>query len=158
MRVILEAMDMMAIPLAEASNQHCAQIIMELPHQVEGDRLESAVSDSIARLWRDAGVRRCFERSREYQLNDSASYYFDSIGRIGQANYLPSDQDVLRSRVKTTGITETSFQIGELRYRLFDVGGQRSEVRCPLTTRAARVQRKKWIHCFESEDGRDQPR
>jgi len=137
MRVILEAMDMMAIPLAEASNQHCAQIIMELPHQVEGDRLESAVSDSIARLWRDAGVRRCFERSREYQLNDSASYYFDSIGRIGQANYLPSDQDVLRSRVKTTGITETSFQIGELRYRLFDVGGQRSE-------------RKKWIHCFEN--------
>ncbi len=50
---------------------------------------------------------------------------------------MPNDQDVLRSRVKTTGITETTFIIGELTYRMFDVGGQRSE-------------RKKWIHCFEN--------
>jgi guanine nucleotide-binding protein G(i) subunit alpha len=63
--------------------------------------------------------------------------YFDSIDRIAQANYLPTDQDVLRSRVKTTGITETTFIIGDLTYRMFDVGGQRSE-------------RKKWIHCFEN--------
>lgn len=52
-------------------------------------------------------------------------------------NYVPTDQDVLRSRVKTTGITETTFVIGDLTYRMFDVGGQRSE-------------RKKWIHCFEN--------
>lgn len=63
--------------------------------------------------------------------------YFDSIERIAQGDYLPTDQDVLRSRVKTTGITETTFIIGDLTYRMFDVGGQRSE-------------RKKWIHCFEN--------
>lgn len=63
--------------------------------------------------------------------------YFDSIERIGHHNYLPTDQDVLRSRVKTTGITETTFVIKNLTYRMFDVGGQRSE-------------RKKWIHCFEN--------
>ena len=51
--------------------------------------------------------------------------------------FFPPFSDVLRSRVKTTGITETTFQIGELKYRMFDVGGQRSE-------------RKKWIHCFEN--------
>ena len=56
---------------------------------------------------------------------------------MADPNYLPTDQDVLRSRVKTTGITETHFKIGELNYKLFDVGGQRSE-------------RKKWIHCFEN--------
>jgi guanine nucleotide-binding protein G(i) subunit alpha len=50
---------------------------------------------------------------------------------------VPNDQDVLRSRVKTTGITETTFIIQDLTYRMFDVGGQRSE-------------RKKWIHCFEN--------
>jgi guanine nucleotide-binding protein subunit alpha len=63
--------------------------------------------------------------------------YFDSIERIGHHGYLPTDQDVLRSRVKTTGITETTFAINNLTYRMFDVGGQRSE-------------RKKWIHCFEN--------
>ena len=50
---------------------------------------------------------------------------------------MPNDQDLLRSRLRTTGITETIFDLGQLTYRMFDVGGQRSE-------------RKKWIHCFES--------
>jgi guanine nucleotide-binding protein G(i) subunit alpha len=69
--------------------------------------------------------------------NSSFYSYFDSISRISQPDYMPNDQDVLRSRVKTTGITETTFIIKELTYRMFDVGGQRSE-------------RKKWIHCFEN--------
>ncbi len=63
--------------------------------------------------------------------------YFREVDRIAAPDYLPSGQDVLRSRVKTTGITETTFHIGTLTYRMFDVGGQRSE-------------RKKWIHCFEN--------
>ncbi|KAK6011859.1 g-protein alpha subunit, partial [Ostertagia ostertagi] len=44
--------------------------------------------------------------------------------------------DVLRTRVKTTGIVETHFTYKDLHFKMFDVGGQRSE-------------RKKWIHCFE---------
>merc|ERR1712193_342937 len=44
--------------------------------------------------------------------------------------------DVLRTRVKTTGIVETHFTFKDLHFKMFDVGGQRSE-------------RKKWIHCFE---------
>lgn len=71
------------------------------------------------------------------QLTCDFASYFDSIGRIAAPDYVPNDQDVLRSRVKTTGITETTFIIGDLTYRMFDVGGQRSE-------------RKKWIHCFEN--------
>jgi guanine nucleotide-binding protein subunit alpha len=62
--------------------------------------------------------------------------YFDSIDRIAASDYTPNDQDVLRSRLKTTGITETTFVIGDLTYCMVDVGGQRAE-------------RKKWIHCFE---------
>jgi len=82
-------------------------------------------------------VKEAVRRSREFQLNDSAVYYFNSIDRMCSPGYLPTDQDILRSRVKTTGITETTFKVGELTYKLFDVGGQRSE-------------RKKWIHCFEN--------
>jgi guanine nucleotide-binding protein subunit alpha len=43
---------------------------------------------------------------------------------------------MLHSRLRTTGITETLFELGQLNFRMMDVGGQRSE-------------RKKWIHCFE---------
>lgn len=63
--------------------------------------------------------------------------FFGDVDRLFAPTYLPTDQDVLRSRLRTTGITETVFNLGTLTYRMFDVGGQRSE-------------RKKWIHCFEN--------
>ncbi|KAF7625433.1 hypothetical protein AFLA_002295 [Aspergillus flavus NRRL3357] len=137
MRVILEAMESLELPLEDARHEYHVQTIFMQPAQIEGDNLPPEVGNAIGALWRDSGVQECFKRSREYQLNDSAKYYFDAIERIAQPDYLPTDQDVLRSRVKTTGITETTFIIGDLTYRMFDVGGQRSE-------------RKKWIHCFEN--------
>jgi guanine nucleotide-binding protein subunit alpha len=112
-------------------------VILALPGQIEGDVLPRDVADSIRGLWRDSGVKEAVRRSREFQLNDSAVYYFNAIDRMCGPGYMPTDQDILRSRVKTTGITETTFKVGELTYKLFDVGGQRSE-------------RKKWIHCFEN--------
>jgi len=137
MHVILDAMQLLQIELEDQSLVPAGKMIQSLPTQVDKRHLDPQLVTAIRQLWQDPGVKRCFERSREFQLNDSAAYYFDSIDRIGQPNYVPDDQDVLRSRVKTTGITETVFVIGELRYRMFDVGGQRSE-------------RKKWIHCFEN--------
>ncbi|KAF9365746.1 guanine nucleotide-binding protein subunit alpha [Mortierella sp. NVP85] len=137
MRVILEAMDNMELSLYHEANRNYAIIIMSLPPQIEGEYMPHEVAVAVQNLWLDPNVQQAFQRSREYQLNDSAKYYFDSIDRIAKQNYIPTDQDVLRSRVKTTGITETTFLIGELTYRMFDVGGQRSE-------------RKKWIHCFEN--------
>ncbi|KAI8968969.1 G-alpha protein [Mycotypha africana] len=135
MRVTLEAMDSLGIMFENSENEQHKRLIMEAPPQI--DYLGHELVEAIASLWDDVGVQECVQRSNEFQLNDSARYYFDSILRIGQPNYMPSDQDVLRSRVKSTGITETTFVIDSLTYRMFDVGGQRSE-------------RKKWIHCFEN--------
>ncbi|WAQ84072.1 hypothetical protein PtA15_4A523 [Puccinia triticina] len=89
-------------------------MIQSLPSQMEKDYLEPHVVAAIHQLWQDPGVRQCFERSREYQLKNSAAYYFDSIDRIKQPHYVPDDQDILHPRVKTTGITETVIVIGEL--------------------------------------------
>jgi len=137
MRVIVEAMEKLEIPYENAESKQYIQTILDMPNQIEDIVFPANVAHAIKVLWKDPGVDKCFNRSREYQLNDSAKYYFDSIDRLADPNYSPTDQDVLRSRVKTTGITETKFQVGELVYRMFDVGGQRSE-------------RKKWIHCFEN--------
>ena len=70
-------------------------------------------------------------------LTGPCKSFCDDLERIWDKNYVPTDQDLLRSRLRTTGITETIFDLGQLTYRMFDVGGQRSE-------------RKKWIHCFEN--------
>jgi guanine nucleotide-binding protein subunit alpha len=62
--------------------------------------------------------------------------FFADLDRFFDPRYQPTDSDILRCRNKTTGIIETTFPIDDRMYRIFDVGGQRSE-------------RKKWIHCFE---------
>ncbi|KAF9474749.1 heterotrimeric G-protein alpha subunit, GPA1-like protein [Pholiota conissans] len=136
MRAILEAMPQLDLALAPQNDARRATIL-SLPAQIEADVLPRDVADAVRALWRDPAVAEAVRRSREFQLNDSAVYYFNAIDRMASPNYLPTDQDILRSRVKTTGITETTFKVGELTYKLFDVGGRRSE-------------RKKWIHCFEN--------
>jgi len=62
--------------------------------------------------------------------------FYDSLDRIFAPGWLPDNQDMLQARLRTTGITETLFELGQMNFRMMDVGGQRSE-------------RKKWIHCFE---------
>jgi len=88
-------------------------------------------------LWADEGVKKALERRNEAAVPENMFYFFPQLGRLFSLDYIPTDQDILRCRGKTTGITETTFRLAGLTYRMFDVGGQRSE-------------RKKWIHCFES--------
>ncbi|BEJ10679.1 hypothetical protein CspHIS471_0101010 [Cutaneotrichosporon sp. HIS471] len=91
----------------------------------------------IEALWHDPIIPVIMDRSSEFYLMDSATYFFSNLDRIGSAEYVPNENDVLRARSKTTGISETRFNMGQLSIHMFDVGGQRSE-------------RKKWIHCFEA--------
>ncbi|KAF9033691.1 hypothetical protein BDZ89DRAFT_947644 [Hymenopellis radicata] len=49
-------------------------------------------------------------------LNDSATYYFESLARISHPGFLPTEPYILRLRVKTTGFTETPLKVGELPY------------------------------------------
>ena len=53
---------------------------------------------------------------------DTDCSFCDDVERIWDKNYMPTDQDLLRSRLRTTGITETVFDLGQLTYRMFDVG------------------------------------
>lgn len=43
--------------------------------------------------------------------------YLNEMDRICKSDYLPTEQDVLRSRVKTTGIIEEQFSCKELHFR-----------------------------------------
>jgi len=136
MRAVLEALPLLELNI-DKGNYPRRDYILSIPNTIEGSTLPSQIGDAIHGLWNDPAIKVAVERSREFQLNDSAVYYFSSIDRIRSPKYQPTDQDILRSRVKTTGITQTTFVVGPLTYKLFDVGGQRSE-------------RRKWIHCFEN--------
>jgi hypothetical protein len=44
--------------------------------------------------------------------------YLMEIDRVAAINYLPTEQDILRVRVPTTGIIEYPFDLEEIRFRL----------------------------------------
>lgn len=43
--------------------------------------------------------------------------YLSEIDRVAAHNYLPTEQDILRVRVPTTGIIEYPFDLDEIRFR-----------------------------------------
>eukprot|EP01147_Barroeca_monosierra_P005284 gene5284-8849_t len=136
MRAVLEAMGSLRIDLGDQNNRVHAKAVLTYIEAGPQGQLAPELTAALKSLWADSGVQECFRRSNEYQLNDSAEYFFNNIDRISQPNYMPTEQDVLRARVRTTGIIETRFTHKDLTYRMFDVGGQRSE-------------RRKWIQCFD---------
>jgi len=88
-------------------------------------------------LWKDSNIQQCYARSSEFQINDSAQYFFQNLERISATDYIPNIEDILRIRAKTSGVTEQTFEVNKSTMSVIDVGGQRSE-------------RKKWIHCFDN--------
>ena len=98
---------------------------------------QSPYVQAIKDLWNDSGIKECYARRREYQITDSTQYYLSDIDRIAHPDYLPTQQDILRVRLPTSGIFEYPFELDKIRFRIVDVGGQRSE-------------RRKWIHSFEN--------
>jgi hypothetical protein len=50
-----------------------------------------------------------------------------NIDRVFDADFVPTLNDVLRCRLATIGIIKTDFFIDKIKYRMYDVGGQRGE-------------------------------
>uniref|UniRef100_A0A8C6VXW1 Guanine nucleotide-binding protein G(s) subunit alpha n=1 Tax=Nothobranchius furzeri TaxID=105023 RepID=A0A8C6VXW1_NOTFU len=125
---VVAAMSTLTPPckLACPANQFRIDYVLSQASQKDFE-FPSEFYDHTKTLWQDEGVRACWERSNEYQLIDCAQYSFRLFPSLFQ--------DLLRCRVLTSGIFETTFQIDKVNFHMFDVGGQRDE-------------RRKWIQCF----------
>jgi len=133
MKCIIEAAVALQIALRNKEYVEYAQAILK--HSGNGWTKE--LGQMIKALWGDPGIQEVYtKRGSLFQLNDTAHYFFNHIDRINSDDYAPSEDDVLRVRVRSTGIEEAEFLFDKRLYRVVDVGGQRSE-------------RRKWIHCFD---------
>lgn len=136
MQSMIRAMDLLKIQYSDQKNIEHAELIRSVDFETV-TTFEPPYVQAIKDLWAEAGIQECYDRRREYQLTDSAKYYLSDLARIEAAEYLPTEQDILRARAPTTGILEYPFDLDSIIFRMVDVGGQRSE-------------RRKWIHCFEN--------
>ena len=71
MRVVLEAMAFLKLPLDDHLELHKHRIFMQ-PTQCEPDNLPTEVVNAIKTLYKDLIVRGCLKRALEYKLNDDA--------------------------------------------------------------------------------------
>ncbi|KAG5721458.1 Guanine nucleotide-binding protein alpha-4 subunit [Termitomyces sp. T112] len=99
-----------------------------------------ASKNDIEELWKDTRVRAVLKR-RGVKMEEMPGFFLDDLGRIADQDYVPTDSDIMRARVRTLGVEEHRFLINrglELGSEVYiiDVGGSRS-------------QRPKWIPYFE---------
>jgi len=135
MRVLVQAAARQRQPFQNEQNVQYAAYLLQLP--AAGNVWTADIALMLKALWNDTGIRTIYVMAGTlYQLNDTAAYFFDGIDRFMVADYIPTVDDVLRVRVRSTGIEEAMFMFDRMFFKVMDVGGQRSE-------------RRKWIHCFD---------
>ncbi|KAI0342325.1 G-alpha-domain-containing protein [Trametopsis cervina] len=95
-----------------------------------------ACKEDMIQLWEDPTVQKVLEFEK-LRLQDMPGFFLDSLERIASARYVPTDDDVLRARLKTLGVSEYRFQVKDeyagfgsstREWRVYDVGGHRSLV------------------------------
>jgi GTPase SAR1 family protein len=136
MKLLVEAAIKSGAHMDESLMQS-ANRIREVPTTNVGSSWSDQLAKDIVALWKSDTIQTVFrDRDGTFQLNDSMDYFFSNVDRFNQINYVPTVEDVLRARVRSLGIEEAEFMFESVKFRMVDVGGQRSE-------------RRKWIHCFD---------
>ncbi|ETO20749.1 hypothetical protein RFI_16467, partial [Reticulomyxa filosa] len=78
--------------------------------------------EMIEVLWKDKGIQQTYKKRSRFGVVDSSGYFFNEIERIASAHYIPSTEDVIHSRHRTTGVVDKTFEVEGTRLRIFDVG------------------------------------
>lgn len=111
----------------------------------EAQEVIHSCSYDIMALWNDRLVREVLRR-RKIRLEESPGFFLNDLDRVTALNYTPNDDDVLRARLKTVGVSEYRCEMEAVagresgtEWRIVDVGGSRS-------------QRATWVPFFDDVD------
>ncbi|EGG17968.1 G-protein subunit alpha 9 [Cavenderia fasciculata] len=137
---VLQCVQLLARNLENYDIQVAPELVKEIEYFKDINPYELPLEDhmvkSVVAIWKDAGIQQLYEKRNEFNLLEVAQYCLDSVERISADGYIPTQEDILKCRQRTTGMKETVFTVEQVRFRLLDVGGQKNE-------------RRKWMHYFE---------
>lgn len=90
----------------------------------------NACSEDIKKLWRHPTIQEMLLK-QNLRLEEMAGFFLDALDEVTSPRYMPSDEHILRARLKTLGVTEHRFKLNGGNgvgsdWRIFDVGGHRS--------------------------------
>jgi len=91
----------------------------------------------IKTMWKDTGIQKVWIQCLSFQIQMTQfDYYMEHIDRFATPEFVPTEEDILRARQRTTGAYTTTFVVENYRWHVIDVGGQVPE-------------RKKWEQIME---------
>uniref|UniRef100_A0A183C3F1 Guanine nucleotide binding protein, alpha subunit n=1 Tax=Globodera pallida TaxID=36090 RepID=A0A183C3F1_GLOPA len=136
---IISGMSTLSIHYDSPDVQNSADKIMQEIERPYGCReLNAQIVQAVKAVWEDNAVQKnLLPRSNEFQFTESYTYFVNNIERISQKKYVPNVKDILMLRITTTGINEFNFVYKNVNFRMYDIGGQRSE-------------RRKWVDYFDN--------
>ncbi|KAI9460124.1 heterotrimeric G protein alpha subunit 4 [Lactarius psammicola] len=135
LKYVLDSMEDMELEVSPENSDY-VELIESASDLREGEVFPRQFYEPLRALWNDKGVQRAWDRGNEAALPENLAYFFSDLDRLFRPDYVPTEQDIVRCRARTIGITETVFQLRDHEMLMVDVGGQKSE-------------RRKWIHCFQ---------
>ena len=119
-QTVASEMEKRQIPFQNPENQQNLNTISEI--DVESlIILETQHSDAIKAILEDGAFTECFADRKKYSVPESAQYFFAEIDRLSDANYLPTEQDILHVYIPTNRKTEYLFRIREFESRYWDL-------------------------------------
>ncbi|XP_006463700.1 hypothetical protein AGABI2DRAFT_187221 [Agaricus bisporus var. bisporus H97] len=94
----------------------------------------NALCADMVQLWEDPNVRGVLKRQK-IKLEEGSGFFLNDLKRVTSPKFIPSDDDVLKARLKTVGVAEYRFEMEVpmsrdtgTEWRIVDVGGSRSQV------------------------------
>ncbi|KAI6118195.1 guanine nucleotide binding protein, alpha subunit [Pisolithus sp. B1] len=87
-----------------------------------------ACKDDMKNLWEDSLVQELLSQ-RKVRIEDSSGFFLNDIDRIVSRDYEPSDDDVVRARLRSVGVQEYKFTVAAdqgKEWIMYDLEGTRS--------------------------------
>eukprot|EP01083_Nonionella_stella_P147761 466722_1 len=126
--------------IANLYSDEVETVISFVNHNFEYDQTDdvsmTSLANAIHTIWNNEDIQDIYRWCvfGKYGMYSNMDYFLNQIERIMSNTYIPSKQDSLKRRQRTTGIIEISYynDTGN-EFRISDIGGQRGE-------------RKKWFY------------
>ncbi|OCH92544.1 G-alpha-domain-containing protein [Obba rivulosa] len=95
----------------------------------EATEIVAGCADDMDAVWRDATVQEMLRR-RGVRMELTGGFFLAEVARIATRDYEPSDDDIVRARLRTLGVQEYKIKFEKQNgseWYFYDVGGSRTQ-------------------------------
>ncbi|KAJ6472841.1 G-protein alpha subunit [Mycena vitilis] len=110
----------------------------------EATEILASSRDDIISLWEDPDVRELLN-AKGVRVEDKPGFFLSDTARITSRSYVPSDNDVVRARLRTLGVQEWRIMLDQSEFDSIPVGGSLDDASLALERRGRDSFGSEWV-------------